>query len=104
MRLKDSYQTQYYVLLKAERQGGRICHVEFPTSGVAHAGDRAEECRALVLGSQTESPLVAIFGESLLPSRTKVAPKIMGSCLLLRQVIGGLTTLSQLAVWPSARV
>lgn len=39
--------------------------------------------------------LLAISGEGLLHSTAKVARKVLGDCLLPRQVIGGLITLSQ---------
>lgn len=52
-----------------------------------------------VQGSRTlKAHFTAILGETLLHSRTKVAPKVMGNCLLPRQVIGGLMISGQFSV------
>lgn len=50
--------------------------------------------QGLRLSESLKACFLAVLGESLLRSRAKVAPKSMGNCLLLRQVIGGLMTLS----------
>lgn len=92
MRLKDSCQTQY-VFLQVERKGRRISDVGFQTPGICHAGERAFK------GSHTlKAHFIAILGETLLHSTIKVAPKVIGNCLLLRQVIGVLMILSRFSV------
>lgn len=48
------------------------------------------------LSDSLKACLLAISGEGLLHSTAKVARKVLGDCLLPRQVIGGLITLSQI--------
>lgn len=90
MGIKGSCQTQY-VFLRVGRKEGESTQQNFRLLCTPCRGEGK-----LSEGSQTpKAHFTAILGESLLHLRTKVVPQIVGSRLLLRQLIGVLVTSSQ---------